>query len=102
MTLTKVYYKHRGVVFRVHEQNKNLRESEETTARAAAAGTHDSRGTREACRCGRGRPSNDDEFFKLAGTSSCTGPSGTEPVPGTNKPDIRAADAPANNARGAT
>ena len=27
MTVTKVYYKHRGVVFRVHEANKNMREN---------------------------------------------------------------------------
>jgi hypothetical protein len=27
MTVTKVYYKHRGVVFRVHEANKNIREN---------------------------------------------------------------------------
>ena len=26
MTVTKVYYKHRRVVFRVHEANKNMRE----------------------------------------------------------------------------
>ena len=27
MTVTKVYYKHRGVVFRVHDANKNMREN---------------------------------------------------------------------------
>jgi len=27
MTVTKVYYKHRGVVFHIHEANKNLREN---------------------------------------------------------------------------
>ena len=27
MTVTRVYYKHRRVVFRVHEANKNLREN---------------------------------------------------------------------------
>ena len=27
MTVTKVYYKHRNVVFRVHEANKRLREN---------------------------------------------------------------------------
>jgi len=27
MTVTKVYYKHRGVVFRVHEATKNMREN---------------------------------------------------------------------------